>query len=89
MLVIVAALVIFGLVLNGLARVVLQPVADVSLLSVLLTAFRGDLSFFGQAFGLLALGAVATAMITPVQVLGVATLTLAYRAAFRPTGAKR
>ncbi len=83
MLVIVGTLVVLGLVLGGLARLVLQPAADVSLLSVLLTAFRGDLSFFGQALGLLALGAVATAILTPVQVLGITTLTLAYQAASR------
>jgi hypothetical protein len=89
MLVMVGALVVLGLVLNGLARLVLQPVADVSLLSVLLTAFRGDLAFFGQVLGLLVLGAVATAIMTPMQVLAIATLTLTYRSAYRPTATKR
>ncbi len=69
----------FGLVLDGLAKAVLLPVAGTSVLSVLLAWSREGLAAIGQAFGLLFLSVLATAIRAPAQVFGLVVLALAYQ----------
>ncbi len=67
------------LVLELLAKLVLSPVAGVSLLSVQLGWSREGLASIGQTIGFLFLSVIATAIRAPGQVLGLVVLALAYQ----------
>lgn len=67
------------LVLEIVAKLMLSPVTGVSLLSVLLGGSRGSPAAIGQGLGLLFLGAIATAIRAPGQVLGLVVLALSYQ----------
>jgi hypothetical protein len=69
-----------GIVCNTLASFVLQPVAGVSLLSLLLAGGQGGFTTVIQGVGLLMLGFVATAIMAVAMVFGLVTLTLVYEA---------
>jgi hypothetical protein len=75
----IGAVVALGFVIcNWLAHLVMAPVDGVSLLSLLLTMFRGSFPNLGQLVGLVVLGAVATLVRTPAYVFGMVVVTLAY-----------
>jgi hypothetical protein len=76
--VIAAVLLGLGIVCNTLASFVLQPVAGVSLLSLLLAGGQGGLTTVMRGVGLLVLGVIATAIMAVAQVFGLVTLTSVY-----------
>jgi len=64
--------------LDAVRRLLLSPLADVSLLALLLGGLRSGWLSFGGTLGFLILGCIATAVMTPVYAVGLVALSLAY-----------
>jgi hypothetical protein len=76
--VVAAVLLASWVVLSAVARLVLSPVSDVSLLALLLGGLRNGGLSFGGTLGFLMLHAIATAIMAPVYTVGLVTLALMY-----------
>ncbi|MDQ1300363.1 MAG: hypothetical protein QG637_280, partial [Chloroflexota bacterium] len=79
MIVIGGVLLAVWLALEIAAKLILSPVAGVSLLSALLGWSREALTAVGQGLGLTLLGILATAIRAPAQALGLVVVALAYQ----------